>query len=220
MDTEVSAAQTTAEQPVPPNVEVFSGSSQDVQLIAHELSVLDSIVFGSPIKIPADVDPVTRKLLQAQQLKRGQEIMAMFVDALSDPRSTAILLKKNGVVVGATLAVPIGKIEPSRQAESAETAYILKTFILPKHQDKGYLAHMMATLEQQLRAKGFRYVERHAMIDNGYAAKILAHYGDQVLVHQVENSPRHGPQMFFRINLEQGGHHADENESQINPGHL
>jgi ribosomal protein S18 acetylase RimI-like enzyme len=126
-----------------------------------------------------------------------------FRDMVLDPNHTIVVLREQGTIVGFSLAIPIGEMDPSRTGESVDTAYIYYTAIEPTHQGQGYVGQIMDQLIASLRQKGYRYIERDAVIANGYADKIEKRYGDAIVTQYDHNHfPEFGPERFFRIDLE------------------
>jgi hypothetical protein len=58
----------------------------------------------------------------------------------------------------------------------------------------------MQKLEEELRAKGVKWLTREAAVKNGYADKIQKHYGDRIVETGERMSPW-GLQCYFRIKL-------------------
>ncbi len=81
-----------------------------------------------------------------------------------------------------------------------ESAYIMNTAIAPEHQGKGYVGELMRNLEEELRARGVKWITRHSAVDHGYADKIQRHYGDRIVETQERMSPW-GAQRYFKIKL-------------------
>lgn len=108
-------------------------------------------------------------------------------DELTDERNVVLLLRDalGDKTIGYTLATP----------QSKDTAYVASTAILPEFQDRGYLPMLINRLERELQARGFKYMERHAEVSNGYADNIEKHYGNRI----VAKKDRH--QRFFRIDI-------------------
>lgn len=119
------------------------------------------------------------------------------------PVNTVVLLRDaiTGTVVGFTYAVPVGEIDPDRERESGETAYICDTVLDGAHQGMGLVARLMRVLENELRVRGYRFIERDAAVGNGYAAAIERAYGDRIVGQGEPHDSEYGPQTFFRIRL-------------------
>lgn len=111
-----------------------------------------------------------------------------------DPTSVVVLMEAahEGRVIGYTYARP--------KEDSIDTAEIYSTAILPAFQDRGYLGLMMGRLERELQHKGFKYIERDAAIENGYADSIEKHYGNRVVAKRDHGSV-YGQQRFFVIDI-------------------
>lgn len=130
-----------------------------------------------------------------------------------DPRNTAVVLtaRQSGKVIGFTFAQPSKdayNLQPEFYIQQLgrrgrrDTAYISDTAIHPEHMGKGLVVPMIELLEQALREKGYRYIERDAAVANGYAAKIAKVYRrDKRILTSSEHDSFFGRQRFFRIKL-------------------
>jgi ribosomal protein S18 acetylase RimI-like enzyme len=81
-----------------------------------------------------------------------------------------------------------------------EAAYIAITAIDPEFQKKGHLGTLILAVELELRKIGYTHIERNARIQNGYADKIAAHYGERIEI-SYDHGSLIGPLRFFRIRL-------------------
>lgn len=119
----------------------------------------------------------------------------------SKPSATVVLLKGSGIVIGYTYALPVNAERPLRWLERNETALVESTAITPQYQHQGLVGELIGKLEDELRKKGFKFIERDAAIPNGYADTIEHHYGPQRIVKSRDHKSKYGPQRFFRIKL-------------------
>ncbi|GAC1514882.1 MAG: hypothetical protein NVS2B16_22300 [Chloroflexota bacterium] len=121
----------------------------------------------------------------------------------TDPANTVVLMRdtETDTVFGFTYAIPVGDVDPARWAPPDHTAYICDTALDHDHQRRGLVADMMAVLEEELRRRGYRYLERDAAVSNGYADKIARAYGDRIVAQSEPHSSDYGMQVFFRIRL-------------------
>jgi|SRR5581483_6196849 len=91
-------------------------------------------------------------------------------EAFANPNNTTVVLYDvYGNVIGYSYAIPITKYYPKRKKEIRETVFIDSTAIDKKQQGKGNVGILIDKLEDELKAKGFRYIERTAAVPNGYA---------------------------------------------------
>ncbi len=108
-------------------------------------------------------------------------------DMLSDDSSIiAFLLNANSKVIGYSVARPA----------SPDTVGIHLTRIHPELRGQGLVGVLMETLEEELRERGYQYMERHAVVDNGYADKVERHYKERIVFSEDEGKTR-----FFRIRI-------------------
>lgn len=125
-------------------------------------------------------------------------------EAFLSPDSTVAILQETGNngVIGYTLAMPIGRMDPNRKSESDETAYIYHTVLLKEERGKGLVGRLSDALFMELARQEYLFAERDSMIDNGYADKIQKHYkGSIIESYDHEKWPDIGPERHFRIDI-------------------
>lgn len=110
----------------------------------------------------------------------------------------------SGHVVGFTYAEPLQRayrqdFHPERQ-QLPDAFYVQNTAIHPDYVGRGLVWNLHDQLHSQLRADGIRFVERDAMVENGYAARIERHYREAI-IFAVPHVSRRGDQVYFRIGL-------------------
>ncbi|EKD24003.1 MAG: hypothetical protein ACD_81C00131G0006 [uncultured bacterium] len=122
----------------------------------------------------------------------GEESLSeeMMRDDINDPEVTLVLLKKDESIVGFTYALP----------ESGGVARIVDTVIIKERQSKGLISMLMTCLETELRKKGYEYVTRDAMVDNGYADKITRNYSSRI-IETRDFIGEWGKQRYFKIRI-------------------
>lgn len=124
-----------------------------------------------------------------------------FEKDFSRPEAAVVILRNHtGKIIGYSYALPVNIEEPEREEEKDETANIDSTAIHPDYQGQGLVGILIGKLEEELRKRGFKFIEREAVIGNGYADSIQRHYRDRVLGWRDQDS-KYGPQRFFRIRL-------------------
>lgn len=147
---------------------------------------------------------INNKILQIEKEAFGneafseEEIMNDFLDS----KNTVVLLKNNdsNEVVGFTYAKPFEPETNDSPAKPGETAWMWDTVIGKEYRGQGLLGQMMSTIETELQNKGFKYLERNALVKNNFAENISKHYKDRIIKSFPLDS-RWGPQIFFRIRL-------------------
>ncbi len=128
-------------------------------------------------------------------------IVAPSLAALFASPSTVIgTAEKDGKLVAMSIAIPKSQYDPSNP--DPETAYIYYTVVEPALQGCGLVAIAARSLEAQLRALGYIYLEQDCVKENGYADTISRAYAGAI-VDQYDHLkfPENGPQRFFRIDL-------------------
>ena len=110
-----------------------------------------------------------------------------------DKKNTVILLKQpdSGFVVGFTYAEPL----------DIDTAYICDTVIQKDFRNKGLIKILMDCLEEELKNRGYKYIEREVVIGNDYANNIMKHYKDRIVKQSEPHESTWGSQIRFRIKL-------------------
>jgi ribosomal protein S18 acetylase RimI-like enzyme len=125
-----------------------------------------------------------------------------FEKDFKNENTTVVLLKDQDLkIIGYTYACPIGNAFPERTSENMETALIWDTVIEKKWRGKHLVGLMMDRIEDELRKRGYKYVEREARTENNYAANIVKHYSDRIVKHSKPHDSPWGEQIFFRIKL-------------------
>lgn len=119
-----------------------------------------------------------------------------------DSKNIIVLLRKteSNEVVGFTYAKPFEPETDDGPAKPGETAWMWDTIIDKEYRGKGLLGLMMSFIEEELRARGFKYLERNALVANNFAENISKHYKERIIKTFPLDS-RWGPQVFFRIKL-------------------
>jgi ribosomal protein S18 acetylase RimI-like enzyme len=109
---------------------------------------------------------------------------------LDNPTTRLVLLKDNGSVIGFTYALPEGE----------KIAGIVDVAIKKEYQHQGLVGKLMSCLEAKLKQEGYEYIITHAMVENGYADKIVKSYGSRI-VETKEFVGEYGKQRYFKIHL-------------------
>ncbi len=129
-------------------------------------------------------------------------------EMLKDPRNTVATLSEKGEIIGFSLAIPIGVMDPARADESRDTAYIYFTGITPEWRRKGKVGEVMEKMVRLLRAKGYSFIERDCVLTQekpgieSYADKVERAYRGAIIDQKDhERWPEVGPERFFRIEL-------------------
>lgn len=129
-------------------------------------------------------------------------VAANIHEMLRDPATTVATLTEGESVIGFSVAIPIGAMDPKREAESSSTAYIYFTGIEPSRQGQGLVGVLMQDMADRLRAKGFAFMERDCVLTQGYADSVeKAYQGAIVEKYDHTRWPAVGPERFFRIDL-------------------
>jgi len=107
-------------------------------------------------------------------------------------------------VVGITYAEPVAQAYQSGPRSEREklsgAIYIQNTALDPDYMKQGLVGPLMDYLEEELRAKGYKFMERDSMVAHAYAENIKRKYGDRVIL-EIPHSSKWGNQVFFRISL-------------------
>jgi hypothetical protein len=128
-------------------------------------------------------------------------------DLLNSPTTVLDVIIEDAEVIGASVAIPIGQMDPSRTAESNETAYIYFTAIAKNRQGERLVGGLMEKQFIRLYEMGYRYAEEDCVTENGYADKVQKNAGEAIVeTYDHNNYPDIGPQRFFRIDLEKATH--------------
>lgn len=124
-------------------------------------------------------------------------------EAFMSPDTSAVVLNdSSGDFAGFTLSVPIGKMYPERSQESEETSYIYFTVLKENFRGQKLVGRMTDFLFEDLAKRGYKFVERDSMLENGYADSISRHYDASIVEsYDHERFPEVGPERFFRIDI-------------------
>lgn len=119
-----------------------------------------------------------------------------------DSKNTIVLLKNTELkeIIGFAYAKPFEPETEDSPAKPGETAWMWDTIIQKEYRGRNLLGVMMSTLEKELKKRGFKYLERNALVANNFAENISKHYKDRIIKSFPLDS-RWGPQVFFRIKL-------------------
>jgi len=152
---------------------------------------------------PQNWDSIEQDLLRIEDLAfegkgYSEEI---FRKDFARPEAIIVILRSpDHKIIGYSYALPVNIEEPEREDEKNETANIDSTAILPEFQGKGLVGTLVGRVEDELRKRHFKFLEREAAAYNGYADSIQKHYQGRILdSHDIES--KYGPQRFFRISL-------------------
>lgn len=120
----------------------------------------------------------------------------------SDKNNVVVLLRDNDSdeIIGFTYAKPFEPETDDSPAKRGETVWMWDTIIKKEYRGRGLLKVMMSTIEEELKNRGFKYLERNALVANNFAENIGKHYKDRIIKSFPLDS-RWGPQIFFRIKL-------------------
>ena len=128
------------------------------------------------------------------------------IGAFNNPDAVIVILRdmRTNKVVGFTYAEPVQQVYKdnfySERERLHKTAYIQNTALEPAYTGHGLVKNLAVRLENELIAKGYKFIERDALVTNGYAAKIQKKYSERI-VHTSPHPSKWGQQMFFRIKL-------------------
>lgn len=119
-----------------------------------------------------------------------------------DQKNIVVLLKKKDSkeLIGFTYAKPCDPETADGPAKPGETAWMWDTVIKKQYRGLHLLGKMMESLENELKRRGFKYLERNALEANGFAQNIAKHYKDRI-IKSFKLDSKWGPQIFFRITL-------------------
>jgi len=134
---------------------------------------------------------------------------------LENPTSIVAILRDTttGKIIGYSYAQPTSVVYPEFYPErkhAKNTAYITNTAIHPQYQKKRLLPVLLKKLEDELKEKGYAFIERDSA-DNRekvkekeetYADKIKKNNADRIIAEEQWSSEDYGQQRFFRIRLE------------------
>ncbi len=149
-------------------------------------------------RIKDDVMPFQKMYfgLEEEDLSYAFEEGVAKVALLRDRRSSRI--------IGFTYAEPAWRaygadFHPERE-QPRDVCYVQNTAIHADYVGRGLVWTLHDQLYGQLIAGGFRFVERDAMAQNGYAARIQRRYHGSI-VFAVPHISRRGEQVYIRMKL-------------------
>ncbi len=127
--------------------------------------------------------------------------------AFQNTEATVAILRdvKINKVVGITYAEPVAQVYQSGFHPEREklpgAIYIQNTALDPNYMKQGLVGPLMDCLEEALRAKGYKFIERDSVIAHAYAENIKRKYGDRIML-EIPHPSKWGDQVFFRISLD------------------
>ncbi len=99
-------------------------------------------------------------------------------------------------MIGFSIARPVSEILPER-VDELDTYNITTTEIHPEYQGRGYVGLLMHMLENELKNRGVRYIERNAKVGNGYGEKVAKQYVGRIVQAGEPRKTKFGIQQFF-----------------------
>ncbi len=116
-----------------------------------------------------------------------------FCNYFSNPEIIAVILKYKNNIIGFSFGFPSGD----------DSFFIYDTAIKKEFQGKRLVSFIMNFLEKKLKDNGYKYIEREAEVDNGYANKIRRHYGKRIIEEGIPHNSIYskGKQVFFKIKI-------------------
>lgn len=181
-----------SERPLtPPTVQIFDRSKLVFDTIQPKLFTL----------ISKDFDPAKAVLGQHEE---DPAIAINWREALMRQDSvTALLFRDQQAreLIGLSYAVPMSVMDPER-VHVDDTAYIYFTAVHDELQGMGNGPLVTSALIQELYQRGYRFIERDCMIENGWAASVAKHFGDAIVSSEDHDWNDVGQQTRFRIDLE------------------
>ncbi len=150
---------------------------------------------------------VAKALEVVDKLNFGQNGFdaGFIVNEIMAPGGACVLLMDGDKVVGYTAATSADFIynyySHYRSRDPQDAVYITNSSVHPDYQHKGYIWLMMDALEQELRSKGYKFLDRDSKADLGYADKVVEHYGDRVVFALDEERTEWGVQRYIRVRL-------------------
>ncbi len=127
------------------------------------------------------------------------------LDEIMAPGGVTALLMDGETVVGyqsATTAEFVYRMHRHyRGRDGQDAAYITNSSIHPDYQHKGHVWLMADKLEAELKAKGYKFLDRDSKADLGYDQKVIAHYGERVVFAKEVEDTMWGTQRYIRILL-------------------
>ena len=140
--------------------------------------------------------------LENEEFKEKSFPEDQFECDFKNEKTVVILLKDPASnIIGYTYTQPIGNAFPERVSENEETALIWDTVIEKKWRGRHLVGIMMDCLENELRKRGYKYIEREVRVENNYAANVTKHYKDQIVKKSKPHDSPWGSQIFFKIKL-------------------
>jgi ribosomal protein S18 acetylase RimI-like enzyme len=110
-----------------------------------------------------------------------------------DKKNVIVLIFSRDELIGFTYAKP--------DTDSLDIAWMWDAVIKKEYRGRHLIGTMMALLEEDLRKRNIKFLDRMARIENNYAANIEKAYGDRILKKEGPTDSKWGPQMYFRIRL-------------------
>jgi LmbE family N-acetylglucosaminyl deacetylase len=116
-----------------------------------------------------------------------------FCNYFSNPKIIAVILRYKNDIIGFSFGFPSGD----------DSFFIYDTAIKKEFQGRGLVSLIMNFLEKKLKEDGYKYIEREADVDNGYADKIRRHYKGRIIEEGIPHNSIYskGKQVFFKIKI-------------------
>ncbi|HSW36747.1 MAG TPA: GNAT family N-acetyltransferase [Candidatus Saccharimonadales bacterium] len=141
--------------------------------------------------------PILGEIIDGKDVEIAPNLRAL----LERPTTILATLVNNDTLLGFSMAIPIGEMDPRRADESSDTAYVYFTTIDKEHQGQGLVGQLQRDMEQLLRDQGYKFLEEDVMVGNGYAASVVKHYGESIVHSYGHDKFKLGQQLAVRIDL-------------------
>lgn len=170
----------------------------------------------SPFSVAVPLKDTVKRDIERMAALDSQEFGDEYGEAvwylIYNLNSTVCVLRNRETkqIDGFTLTIPakdayqLNKMYSSRDDDET-VAYVFSTVLAPEVRGQKQVKRLMEALEKELRAKGYKFIDRDAKDikepgKKSYADKVVAQAGDRV-VHQETHETAIGPQRYIRMTL-------------------
>ncbi len=145
-------------------------------------------------QIRREIDTIDKLCFPKTYFLRDSSVFSWF----KNPRNIIVLLKQDKFIRGFAVARPVNDIFPQRNSE-LDNCNLSVIAIHPDFQHQGLAALLMMKLTEELMRCDYKFLEMNALVNDGWAQKIIKVYSQQITETGRPRETKFGLQQYFKI---------------------